>query len=55
MNLYLSECFDNTVMLMSDNGQVVAMFDSLNEAFEECAQWIEANTYYADNSEVFID
>lgn len=55
MKLYISECFDETAMLMSDSGQVVAMFDSLEEALEECADWIEVNAYYADHSEIFVD
>lgn len=55
MNLYLSECIDDTAMLMSDSGQVVAMFESMTEALEECAEWIELNSCYADTCEVFVD
>ena len=55
MNLYLSECIDSTAMLMADNGQVVAMFESMTEALEECAEWIEHNSRYADECEVYVD
>jgi hypothetical protein len=55
MNLYISECFDATAMLMSESGQVVAMFNSIEEAMEECAEWIEVNAYYADHSEIYVD
>ena len=55
MKFYITECSDDTAMLMSDVGQVVAMFSSYDEAVTECANWVEENSYANDDSEFFFE
>ena len=55
MKFYITECTDNTAMLMSDIGQVIAMFSSYDEAVQECAGWIEENDYVNDYSEFYFE
>lgn len=55
MKFYLTECTDNTAMLMSDIGQVIAMFSSYEEAVNECADWLEENSHANDHSEFYLE
>jgi len=55
MKFYISECADNTAMLMSDVGQVIAMFSSYDEAVQECADWLEKNSCFNDHSEFYFE
>ena len=54
MKFYLTECPDNTAMLMSDVGQVIAMFSSYDEAVDECANWLEENAHPNDHTEFYF-
>lgn len=54
VKFYISECVDNTVMLLTDVGQVIAMFSSYAEAVNECAQWVDENSHINDESEFYL-
>jgi hypothetical protein len=54
MKIYMTVCVDNTVMLMTSVGQVIGMFSCYDEAVTECAQWIEDNSYYNDENEIYL-
>ena len=54
MKLYITECTDSTALLRTDIGKVIATFSSVDEAVEECANWLEDNNYYADFTECYL-
>lgn len=54
MNFYIKERNDNTVLLMSDVGQTLATFSSMDDAVESCSSWLEADSQYGDYSECFL-
>jgi hypothetical protein len=54
MNFYIKERTDNTVLLLSEVGQTVATFSSIEDAVESCSSWLEANSQYGDYNECFV-
>lgn len=54
MNFYIKERTDNTVLLLSEIGQTVATFSSMEDAVESCSNWLEADSQYGDYSECFV-
>jgi hypothetical protein len=54
MIFYIKECADNTVLLLSEVGQTVAAFSSMEDAVETCTHWLEADSQYGDYSECFV-
>lgn len=55
MNLYIKEMTDSTALLMTDVGQVIATFGSVDDAVSECTDWMQANDFYADYTELFYE
>lgn len=54
MTFYIKERTDNTVLLLSEVGQTVATFCSMEDAVESCCDWLEADSQYGDYSECFV-
>ncbi|MDT8404348.1 hypothetical protein [Sulfuriflexus sp.] len=54
MNFYIKERPDNTVLLLSDIGQTIATFNSLEDAVDSCSDWLEHESQYGDYSECFV-
>lgn len=54
MNFYIKERTDNTVLLLSDVGQTLATFSSMEDAVESCSDWLEADIQHGDYSECFV-
>ncbi len=54
MNLYIKEMMDNSALLMTDHGSVIATFGSIDDAVQECTDWLHANDCYADHMECYF-
>lgn len=54
MNFYIKQGPDDTVLLLSEIGQTVAMFNNMEDAVESCTSWLEEDGQYGDYSECFI-
>jgi len=54
MNLYIKELADNTALVMTDIGQVIATFSSLDDAVSECNEWASENEKSEDYTEFYF-
>lgn len=54
MNLYIREMTDNSALLMTDLGNVIATFGSVDDAIQECSDWIQSNDFISDHMECYF-
>jgi len=54
MNLYIKEMTDNTALIMTDLGNVIATFDNIDDAVQECSDWVQSNDFIADHMECYF-
>lgn len=54
MNLYIKEMYDSSALLMTDHGSVLATFVCVDDAVEECSQWLHANDCFSDHKECYF-
>ena len=54
MNLYIKEMTDNSALLITDVGNVIATFSSIDDAVDECTDWLQTNDCYADHMECYF-
>jgi len=54
MNLYIKEMTDNTALLITDVGSVVATFGSMDDAVQECSEWLQTNDCFSDHMECYF-
>ena len=54
MNLYIKELTDNTALLMTDLGSVIATFGSVDDAVQECSDWLQTNDCISDHMECYF-
>lgn len=54
MNLYIKEMADDTALVMTDIGQVVATFSSIDDAVAECSEWALQNEVNDDFTEFYF-
>lgn len=43
MKFYIREWSEHTIVLMTENGHVLAYFKSIAEALEACSEWYDRN------------
>ena len=54
MNLYIKEMTDNSALLMTDLGNVIATFGSVDDAVQECADWMQSNDFTSEYIECYF-
>ena len=54
MDLYIKEMSDNTALLMTDMGNVLATFSCIDDAVQECSNWLQSNDCISDHMECYF-
>jgi len=54
MDLYIKEMADSTALLLTDLGNVVATFSSVDDAVNECSDWLQSNDFISDHMECYF-
>jgi len=54
MDLYIKEMNDNTALLLTDIGNVVATFSSVDDAVNECSEWLQSNELVSEQMECYF-
>ena len=54
MELYIKEMSDNRALLLTNSGHVLAVFNNMNTAINECSEWLSENDYYSDYNECYF-
>ncbi len=54
MNLYIKEMTDSSALLITDHGNVIATFGCIDDAVQECTDWLSANDCFADHMECYF-
>lgn len=55
MNFYIKTWPDDTATLMTDNGQVLWSFHSLNDAVSACREWYNLNDIKTDHTHNMLE
>lgn len=55
MNFYIKTWPDDTATLMTDNGQVLWSFHSLDDAVSVCREWYNLNDIKTDYADAFLE
>jgi len=54
MELYIKETVDKRALLLTHSGHVLATFNNMSTAIDECSEWLENNDYYSDYNECYF-